>query len=426
MHRQSRRWEAERRFMEVDEAVEAVDSSIEYKNELICGRTEELAASSTLLLRGKLLDRLLNLSLEEIRTLLIRYFSRVIDIRIEFRKQEIAYTELELQFEDQSRLLQKLEWSYEQASLDMERRCAVQQRHFLHYLHKLFRHIDAQETSMQAAKETAVPITSVGATGDAGLDKSGPTESDVRQLEMSLYYYKQQCQQLKNLVRQQQGLGYDFQPLYQQLQQQHRQLPSREPAEGSNKVKSDSGKGAGISLKLATLGPGSSLFSPSRDLRSQEETQAITTAPEDPALLHPSGHYPSVAPGTSRHGERNASNPGARNQNPALGTFDGTAADSNGRNQDPCVPDACDHNASVTGAHDRNPFSRNARPQPRLRHRRPPASRSSKYREWSAPKRADHGMDDVENIALRPLNTQRSSAAAADLRNSRAVPSKWR
>lgn len=46
---------------------------------------------------------------------------------------------------------------------------------------------------------------------------SGPL---VRELEMSLYYYKDQCSQLKTLIKQQQGRGYNFQPVYQQLQDQ--------------------------------------------------------------------------------------------------------------------------------------------------------------------------------------------------------------
>lgn len=44
-------WEADRRLLELDEAVEAVDAAIEYKNELICGRGSELAATSTLLMQ---------------------------------------------------------------------------------------------------------------------------------------------------------------------------------------------------------------------------------------------------------------------------------------------------------------------------------------------------------------------------------------
>ncbi|KAF2352243.1 hypothetical protein FHG87_016999 [Trinorchestia longiramus] len=53
MHRQSRRWEAERRFMEVDEAVEAVDSSIETSS--TCFFSPECAQLSSALLRRQLL-----------------------------------------------------------------------------------------------------------------------------------------------------------------------------------------------------------------------------------------------------------------------------------------------------------------------------------------------------------------------------------
>lgn len=39
----------ERRLLELDEAVEAVDNAIEYKNELLCGRTTEMVIDSVLL-----------------------------------------------------------------------------------------------------------------------------------------------------------------------------------------------------------------------------------------------------------------------------------------------------------------------------------------------------------------------------------------
>ena len=44
------------------------------------------------------MDRLMNLSPEEMRSLLVKYFNKVIDLRIEFRKQEIAFSELEVNF----------------------------------------------------------------------------------------------------------------------------------------------------------------------------------------------------------------------------------------------------------------------------------------------------------------------------------------
>lgn len=39
----------ERRLLELDEAIEAVDAAIEYKNEVICGRTKELRSHALLL-----------------------------------------------------------------------------------------------------------------------------------------------------------------------------------------------------------------------------------------------------------------------------------------------------------------------------------------------------------------------------------------
>lgn len=39
----------ERRLLELDEAIEAVDAAIEYKNEVICGRTRELKSHAKLL-----------------------------------------------------------------------------------------------------------------------------------------------------------------------------------------------------------------------------------------------------------------------------------------------------------------------------------------------------------------------------------------
>lgn len=39
----------ERRLLELDEAIEAVDAAIEYKNEVICGRAKELKSTAKLL-----------------------------------------------------------------------------------------------------------------------------------------------------------------------------------------------------------------------------------------------------------------------------------------------------------------------------------------------------------------------------------------
>lgn len=42
------------------------------------------------------MERLMNLCPEETRSLLVKYFNKVIDLRIEFRKQDMAFSELEV------------------------------------------------------------------------------------------------------------------------------------------------------------------------------------------------------------------------------------------------------------------------------------------------------------------------------------------
>lgn len=54
------------------------------------------------------MERLVSLSHEETRSLLVKYFSKVIDLRIEFRKQDIAFSDLEVSV----RAFKGFWWSY--------------------------------------------------------------------------------------------------------------------------------------------------------------------------------------------------------------------------------------------------------------------------------------------------------------------------
>lgn len=120
------------------------------------------------------MERLMNLCPEETRSLLVKYFNKVIDLRIEFRKQDMAFSELEVgwfltfftvscksfiffslivlflllltypypcqsQYEEQSRYVSDLKAAYQQASLEMERRITSQQRDYQHKISTLLR-----------------------------------------------------------------------------------------------------------------------------------------------------------------------------------------------------------------------------------------------------------------------------------------------
>ncbi|XP_045494592.1 kinesin-like protein costa [Colias croceus] len=78
----------ERKLLECEEAIEAIDTAIEYKNNLICGRSPSASLSDSpdnkdSRSRGEqmLMARLDKLSHEEMKTLLYRYFQKVVDLR---------------------------------------------------------------------------------------------------------------------------------------------------------------------------------------------------------------------------------------------------------------------------------------------------------------------------------------------------------
>ncbi|CAL4230383.1 unnamed protein product, partial [Meganyctiphanes norvegica] len=167
----------ERRMLELDEAIEAVDAAIEYKNEVICGRTNELKTTAKLLNEDSLMDRLMNLSTEEIRSLLVKYFNKVIDIRIEFRKQEIAFADLENQYDQQSRYISDMKSAYQQASLEMEQRIIAQQRDYQHKISTLLRQFNDDSSG------------------------SNVHEFRVREMEQQLFYYKKLSKDLKIKLR---------------------------------------------------------------------------------------------------------------------------------------------------------------------------------------------------------------------------------
>ncbi|XP_068249872.1 kinesin-like protein KIF27 [Palaemon carinicauda] len=168
----------ERRLLELDEAIEAVDAAIEYKNEVICGRTRELKSTAKLLSQDNLMDRLMNLCPEEMRSLLVKYFNKVIDLRIEFRKQEIAFSDLEVQYDEQSRYISDLKAAYQQASLEVERRITCQQRDYQQKIATLLRQFNDDSSG------------------------SGAHEFRLREMETQLFYYKKLSRDLKAKIRQ--------------------------------------------------------------------------------------------------------------------------------------------------------------------------------------------------------------------------------
>ncbi|KAB0369326.1 hypothetical protein FD755_019331 [Muntiacus reevesi] len=122
--------EEERTLFQLDEAIEALDAAIEYKNEAITCRQRVLRASATLLSQCEmnLMAKLSYLSSSETRALLCKYFDKVVTLREEQHQQQVAFSELELQLEEQQRLVYWLEAALERQRLEMDRQLTLQQR----------------------------------------------------------------------------------------------------------------------------------------------------------------------------------------------------------------------------------------------------------------------------------------------------------
>lgn len=136
----------ERKLLECDEAIEAIDAAIEYKNNLICGRKGGFEAGGREKGEEMLMARLNKLSDMEMRMLLYKYFQKVIDLRESGRKLEVQLTEKEAQNDKLTWQVQTLTHALQQYRLQAEREIILLQRQHQEKLHLMLRTF-AEESS---------------------------------------------------------------------------------------------------------------------------------------------------------------------------------------------------------------------------------------------------------------------------------------
>ncbi|KAI8507850.1 Kinesin-like protein kif27, partial [Branchiostoma belcheri] len=135
----------ERRLIELDEAIEALDAAIEYKNDLIASRRQELRRSELTHSEDMLLGKLHALSVSETRTLLTKYFDK-------------------------------------RAAMDTERKLLNQQKEYEKQVQFLMQ--QASEGGKETTEETVSQL-----------------EQKCQLLEKDLYYYKKTSRDLKKKMR---------------------------------------------------------------------------------------------------------------------------------------------------------------------------------------------------------------------------------
>ncbi|XP_031442714.1 kinesin-like protein kif7 [Clupea harengus] len=122
--------EEERNLFQLDEAIEAMDAAIEYKNEAITQRQRQLRATGSMLSQWEmnLMAKLTYLSASETRALLCKYFDKVVSLREEERRLQVALAELEMRVEEQQQLVGWLEAALERQHMEADRRLTQQQQ----------------------------------------------------------------------------------------------------------------------------------------------------------------------------------------------------------------------------------------------------------------------------------------------------------
>lgn len=142
----------ERKLLECDEAIEAIDAAIEFKNELICGRKSVDTNERLQREKGEqmLMARLNKLSEEELRTLLYKYFQKVVDLRDASHKLEVQLMALERErdaWEWRERVLNN---AVRQARLEGESHAVLLQQQQEAKVALMLRHL-AEETSASSS-----------------------------------------------------------------------------------------------------------------------------------------------------------------------------------------------------------------------------------------------------------------------------------
>ena len=191
----------ERQLVELDESIEAIDSAIEYKNEIICQKNvsyEQYKGDDILM------KRLVKLNVQETRSLLHKYFKRVLDLRMEGKKMEIHLEEVEDQYNDLGKYARELGRNLQRAKLDCERKLKAQDKAYQAKYNSM-----AQELADQNTEKLSLEYN-----------------KRLKSLEKELYRYKNMCKEFKRNSQKQAVAALN--PAYTQTEEAS--VPETEPS----------------------------------------------------------------------------------------------------------------------------------------------------------------------------------------------------
>jgi hypothetical protein len=124
----------ERRLIEIEEAIEAVEMAIQFENDAISEHETKLKktsqATDTSDISHGVLNRISEIPHDEAKHLIRKFFQKIIDLKQLDRKRQLVTDELQIQVDEKNRLLSELKKSLSSSSVDLEKRLWLQQQQY--------------------------------------------------------------------------------------------------------------------------------------------------------------------------------------------------------------------------------------------------------------------------------------------------------
>ncbi|KAM9329949.1 kinesin-like protein KIF27 [Gastrophryne carolinensis] len=176
--------EEEHTLFQLEEGIDALEAAIEYKNECIQNQQQALKHSSQILTQSEanVIEKFNSLSVPEARSLLVRYFQKVVGLREKERKLQLQCQELAMKVSEQESIVRELESAMEHMTLQTDRRLTQQQKQNEQKMQLLLQHF--KDTDSEA------PSVDIKAY-----------EAKIEELEKELYFYKSTSRELRKKMR---------------------------------------------------------------------------------------------------------------------------------------------------------------------------------------------------------------------------------
>lgn len=181
----------ERRLIELDEGIDALEAAIEFKNDGIANKQKELDSGRLLTDKDRqgLVNKLSNLAPGEAVSLLSKYFEKVVELRGNEKKLQLQCSDMEVRISEQERIIGEMGRGLQQAEMKGDRR-------LVEYQTKYEQKIQFLMNKLRDAEANEAPD-----------DRISELENRAQLLEKDLYYYKKTSRDLKKKLREKMAAG---------------------------------------------------------------------------------------------------------------------------------------------------------------------------------------------------------------------------